>query len=355
PHDRADHGRRAPAPQVEWAPRGAELAVVCIDGSCATLGVDGGELRRRALAVPAAQTSLEAPHAFARFVGNAGRLVVGARGGARVAFIEADGAVGEVDLSPRRVESLAAVGAGAGAVLVGCDDGRIVVLGADPASPARTIDAHNGAVYALAVDAEGVLVASSGGDSTVRLWNIAEGRAVGAVRAIEGGARALEIAPLGVGDAQRAAQLVAAAPDGSLRFFPLAAAALESDLVVGGTGAPLAAFLPDGTIVTAPASGNHAITETETTRRSRVGGWPLDASLEGAALCALLAPTHGNATRRGAGMAVVGMSAGEAARAFVADHTGDGAWQVREAGVLGEPLAARLLDGRVAVASRLSG
>ena len=61
----------------------------------------------------------------------------------------------------------------------GCD-GKLVwwETAAKEPKPVRSIDAHQGWVRTLAVNAAGTIVATGGNDNMVRLWNLADGKLI---------------------------------------------------------------------------------------------------------------------------------------------------------------------------------
>ena len=285
--DLAEQGVRAPAVQVDWSRDGRSIAVLAADGTVAGVDPDSGAPTRVAVRVGSTGASAEPPTGMLRFLGDGGRLVACSRGASELSVLSPDGAVVVRDLAPKRIESIATGRGEAELAVVGCDDGTILVIGPDPADAPRAIDAHRGPVYAIALDRADAVIASSGGDSIIRLWEVDTGLPAGTVGEARGGARALEIVELdegasGSGGAAGPVEyLIAAIPDGSLRFLPLAESALEPEILAHRGREAIATFLPNETLATLAADAPDEVLVWEPHQRVPIASVPLEGALRG--------------------------------------------------------------------------
>jgi len=113
---------------------------------------------------------------------------------------------------------------------------------------------HRGPVRALCFSSDGKLLASSGADYLVRLWEVSSGHLLRVLR----GHRA-PVNGLGFGGSNR--WLVSASEDGSLRLWNLADGTVRARIDVG---LPLhsAAVSPDGRLLAASAGGSYGASST---------------------------------------------------------------------------------------------
>lgn len=74
-------------------------------------------------------------------------------------------------------------------LLTGGYDGRLVwwPTDSDEPKPLHVVEAHEGWIRAIAVSPDGRLLASVGNDRSIRLWNVADGTAVGEIAGIDPG------------------------------------------------------------------------------------------------------------------------------------------------------------------------
>jgi WD40 repeat protein len=100
------------------------------------------------------------------------------------------------------------------------DDGIIRIWNGNPAAnvdqtepePLASLDQFSGAVYALAAQPEGNILASAHGDGAIRLWDLSNGEYLAALRGHNGSVTALAYSPDG-------SRLVSGGRDGSLRIW----------------------------------------------------------------------------------------------------------------------------------------
>ncbi|MFO0684100.1 MAG: protein kinase [Sandaracinus sp.] len=167
-------------------------------------------------------------------------------GETRIASISVDGSLrvssvddGSASWSHASSTPLDAIASHDDWIAVGDTTGAIEIWQVGEEATARRLEGHTGAVSALAVSADGALLASAGLDGRVILWETASGRLVREVAHLDRGVGSLGLSP-------DDARLVGGAEDGTVLVWDVATGHLVTTLSGHAGNVRAVAFSPSG-------------------------------------------------------------------------------------------------------------
>lgn len=202
----------------------------------------------------------------------------------------------------------------AGELLVGTEDGKLLVLSVDEAKETRRVDAHQAAIFDIAFNKAGDKVATCAGDGTIKLFSWPQLETLGSMSVGKDAIWSL----LFVNDDKN---LISGGADNAIQLWDVASAKSIVSVAVAGNWITSLAALPDSTLVVAGCMDGKLLVADWSTMQavhSQLGPgsaiWSIAMSPNGQQL-AIATRKHGLAVLDTKPWLAIGQTAAEAARA----------------------------------------